>query len=187
MKTNTRTHRMVLTAVLIALATVLSLIKIYKLPLGGSITLFSMLPISMLSIIYGYRWGFISAFLYSVLQFALDFGEVMSWGLTPMILIGTIVFDYLLAYTALGFSGVWANKGIKGIIFGISLSMVIRFISHFISGTILFASWCPEGWNVAWYSVCYNGSYMLPELIFTALGASALFKTPYIQKQIKEH
>lgn len=183
MKRNT--HRMVLTSILVALAAVLSLIKIYKLPLGGSITLLSMLPVSMLSIIYGYKWGFASAFLYAVIQLALDFGEVMSWGLTPQVFVGAIVFDYLLAYTALGFSGAFRDKGVKGIMGGIALGMVIRFLSHFISGTILFAHWCPEGWNVAWYSVCYNGSYMLPEMIFTIIGASALFKTSYIEKQIK--
>lgn len=180
MKKNT--HRMVLTAIFLALAAVLSLIKIYKLPLGGSITLLSMLPISMLSITYGYKWGFISAFLYSLIQLAMDFGEVMGWGLSPWVLIGTIVFDYLLAYSALGFSGIMRSKGIIGLCIGIGIAMTIRFFSHFISGVILFASWCPDDWNVYLYSLCYNGSFMLPELIFTVLGASALFKTSQIKK-----
>ena len=180
-----RTHRMVLTAVLLSLSAVLSLIKIYKLPLGGSVTLFSMLPVSMLSIIYGYKWGFASAFLYSVIQLCMDFGEIMSWGITPSVFMGAIIFDYLIAYTSLGFSGIFRNYGVKGICFGVGSAMVIRFLSHFISGTILFASWCPEGWNVAWYSVCYNGSFMLPELIFTLLGASALFKTSQVKNLMK--
>ena len=177
---------MVLTAVLLALAAVLSLIKIYKLPLGGSVTLLSMLPVAMLSVIYGPYWGFVSAFVYSLIQLGMDFGELMSWGMTPAVFAGAIVFDYVIAYTSLGFSGLFRDKGVKGICLGISIAMVMRFISHFISGSILFASWCPEGWNVVWYSVCYNGSYMLPELVATVLGASILFKVPQINRMIKE-
>lgn len=179
-KTNTK--RMVLTALLISLATVLSIIKVIKMPLGGSVTLLSMLPIAMLSIEYGMKWGISSAFLYSIVQLCLDFGEVLSWGLTPIVLIGTIVFDYVLAYTALGISGAFRKKGVKGICVGIFIALLIRFISHFISGAILFASWCPEGWNVVLYSLCYNGAYMLPEMIFTMIGASVMFKLPQINK-----
>lgn len=179
-KTNTK--RMVLTALLISLATVLSIIKVIKMPLGGSVTLLSMLPIAMLSIEYGMKWGISSAFLYSIVQLCLDFGEVLSWGLTPMVLIGTIVFDYVLAYTALGISGAFRKKGVKGICIGIFIALLIRFISHFISGAILFASWCPEGWNIVLYSLCYNGAYMLPEMIFTMIGASVMFKLPQINK-----
>ena len=183
MKTqSTRTKRMVLTALLISLATVLSLIKVWKMPLGGSVTLLSMLPIAMMSIEYGIKWGLSSAFLYSIVQLCLDFGEVLSWGLTPAILIGTIIFDYVIAYTALGISGVFRSKGIKGICCGIFIALLIRFISHFISGTILFANWCPEGWNTALYSICYNGAYMLPEVIVTMIGASVMFKLPQINK-----
>ena len=69
MKTqSTKTKRMVLTALLISLATVLSLIKVWKMPLGGSVTLLSMLPIAMLSIEYGIKWGMSSALLYSIVQ-----------------------------------------------------------------------------------------------------------------------
>lgn len=183
MKTQkTNTKRMVLTALLISLATVLSIIKVIKMPLGGSVTLLSMLPIAMLSIEYGIKWGISSAFLYSIVQLCLDFGEVLSWGLTPVVLIGTIVFDYVLAYTALGISGAFRKKGVKGICIGIFIALLIRFISHFISGAILFANWCPEGWNIVMYSLCYNGAYMLPEMIFTMIGASVMFKLPQINK-----
>lgn len=174
--------RMVITAIFIALATVLSLIKVYELPLGGSITLLSMLPIAMLSIEYGVKWGFVSAFLFSLIQLALGIGEVMSWGLTPLVLVGSILFDYIFAFTAIGISGIFRKKGITGICLGIALGLAIRFVSHFISGSFLFASWCPEGWNPYIYSICYNGSYMLPEMIFTCIGASVLFKLPQFKK-----
>lgn len=176
------TTRMVVTAMLLALAAVLSMIKIFKMPLGGSVTLLSMLPVAMLSIEYGPKWGFASAFLYSLIQLALDFGEIMGWSLSPAVLVGSIVFDYVLAFTAIGISGMFRSKGIKGICAGVFLALLVRFVCHFISGTILFASGCPKGWNAAIYSLCYNGTYMLPEMIFTMIGASILFKIPQINK-----
>ena len=106
MKQGSKVKRLCVSAIMLALATVLSLVKIYTLPLGGSITLLSMLPIVFLSVNYGLGWGFFSAFVYSLIQFALDFASIASWGLTPAIFVGCIVFDYVLAYTALGIAGI---------------------------------------------------------------------------------
>jgi thiamine transporter len=166
---------------MIALATVLSLIKIYQLPLGGSVTLLSMLPIVYLSVSYGLGWGFFSAFIYSLIQLFLDLAAVSSWGLTPAIFIGCIMFDYILAFTVLGISGIFKKKGAWGVFFGVCIALALRFVSHFLSGVILFRSYdvfnSPE-----LYSLVYNGSYMLPEMIFTATGAALLFKNKAIQK-----
>jgi thiamine transporter len=172
------TKKLVTSAVMLALASVLSTIKIFQMPLGGSITLLSMLPVVLLSIKYGTKWGFFSAFAYSLIQFALDIPAVMSWGLTPTMWAGSIVFDYLIAFTILGIAGIWRDKGFKGIMAGISLALCSRFLSHVISGSIFFAVWCPDGWSPIPYAVCYNGAFMLPELIFTLAGAAVLFKLP---------
>jgi thiamine transporter len=180
------TKRLVTTAMLIALAAVLSLIKIWQMPLGGSVTLLSMLPVCLISIKYGVRWGVFSAFVYSLVQIALDFGSLMSWGMTAKIWVGCLLFDYIFAYTALGFAGIFKNKGTPGIIAGVSLALVLRFISHFISGTIFFDIWVPEGWDTAIYSIAYNGAYMLPELIFTVIGAAALFSVPVTKKLVAQ-
>lgn len=180
MKKNTQ--RMVTTAVMLGLAAALSMVKIWQMPLGGSVTLLSMLPIAMLSIEYGTRWGFISAFIYALIQMALDFGSLMSWGLTPLIFAGAIIFDYLLAFTAIGCAGIFRKKGLVGICTGIGMGMLLRFVCHFTSGTVLFASWCPQGWNAALYSIVYNGTFMLPEMIFTMAASSVLFKMPQITK-----
>ena len=83
--TTTKTKRLVESAIMVALAAVLSLIKIWKMPLEGSVTLLSMLPICLLSIRYGVKWGlFVSAF-YSVVQIALDLSSLMTWGMTVRI------------------------------------------------------------------------------------------------------
>ena len=81
------TKRLVLTAVLIALAAVLSMVKVYQLPLGGSITLLSMLPIALISIEYGIRWGMTGAFAFSIIQLGFGINEgLFGWGLSPLAL-----------------------------------------------------------------------------------------------------
>lgn len=181
MKTNSKTNikRLVLTAVLIALGTALSLIRIWQMPLGGSITLLSMLPIALISIEYGVVWGLGGALIYSVIQMLIDIAAVLSWGLSPIAIVGTIAIDYILAYTSIGLSGLFRKKGVGGICAGVFIALFMRFVFHLISGTVIFDIWMPEGWsNPFIYSVCYNGLYMLPEMVLTMIGSVLLFKAP---------
>lgn len=182
----TSTRKLVLTAIMIALATVLSLIKVWQMPLGGSVTLLSMLPIAVLSIKYGTKWGLFSAFVYSLAQIGTDLSSLMSWGMTLKIWIGCIIFDYLLAYTMIGLSGVFRKKGDLGICIGVALALILRFVCHIISGTIFFDIWCPDGWSVIPYSICYNGAFMLPELVFTMIATVIIIKVPHIKALLKE-
>ncbi len=181
-----KTQQLVASAVMIALASVLSLIKVWAMPLGGSVTLLSMLPIIMISLRYGIKWGFVTSLLYAVVQIFIDLGGIMSWGITPLAWVGCLLFDYLLAYGSLGIAGLFRKQGTKGIILGILLAIALRFISHFISGSIVFSTWCPEGWNVYLYSVCYNAAYLLPELLFTLFAALLLFRLPAFRKLMDE-
>ena len=174
--------KLTMSAVMIALSTVLSLVTVMKMPLGGSVTLFSMLPVCMLSIMYGCRWGIVCAFIYSLGQLALDIAGVAGWGLTPVAFAGCVVFDYLVAFTVLGLAGMFRAKGVPGYIAGIALAVALRMVSHIISGVIFFSSWAPEGWNPFVYSLAYNGAYMVPEFIFTFAGAIILLKEPHAAK-----
>lgn len=180
----TKIQKMCVTAVLLALATVLSILKPFSLPFGGSVTLLSMLPIIIISLIYGTRHGVASAFIYSLIQLGLDLGSVLSWGLTPYALIGTIVLDYVLAFTLLGLGGLFKNKGLIGVIAGTVLVLALRFLMHFISGIVIFGSIVSAD---AWiYSLTYNASYMVPELVTTTIAAIILFKVPAVKKLISE-
>lgn len=173
---------------MVALAAVLSMIKVYKLPWGGSITLISMLPICMFSIKHGVKKGLAVSLLYAVVQLFLDLGEVMSWGLTAGVLITCFLLDYLLAYTVLGFAGMLRKKGMPGWIAGTVIAMLLRLGSHYLSGILIWHS-VGEIWNLNInnqyiYSLIYNGSYMVPEIIFTVIASVILYKIPQIQKLI---
>ena len=178
--------RLTASGIMIALATVLSLVTIVKMPLGGSLTPVSMLPICMIAIIYGTGWGLGTAFAYALVQLIIDFSSALTWGLSVPALVACFVFDYILAFTVLGFAGLFRKKGTAGILGGVALALLLRYVCHIISGGTVFAVWLPEEWSVPWiYAAAYNGAFMLPELILTCIAAFALSKVPAIGKLIK--
>ena len=174
-------------AILLALGVALSYIRIITLPYEGSVTLLSMLPICLVGIKYGVGQGLSVAFLYSWFQILQ--GGVFSWGLTPGMLIASLLLDYILAFTVLGLSGLFRRFGTWGMVGGVALACILRFASHFASGVVLWANfeefiafgkeWVGRPWL---YSLCYNGVYMLPETIFTALGAALLLRLPQLRR-----
>ena len=181
-KMNEKTQKLTVSAVMIALATALSFVKLWEMPLGGAVTLLSMLPMCLLSVMYGVKWSALPCFVYAAIQMAVS--GVFGWGLTPTVLVGAIVFDYLAPFTCLCFAGAFRKKGLWGIVFGILLVCVVRFLFHFASGCIFFRSY--ELFNNPYmWSLAYNGTFMLPELGLTLVGAVALFKVPAINKFIK--
>ena len=186
MKSKNSVYNLTLSAIFIALSSVLSLIKIYNLPLGGSVTLFSMLPIIMLAVMLGKKWGMLSAFCYALVQlgFGIALDGVLGWGLTPVALVGTIFLDYIVPFTFLGLVSFFPKKNTVQIVISTAFVLFIRFLCHLLSGAIIFDIWC-EWENVWFYSFCYNGSYMLPELIMTAFGVALLVKLPQIKKLYK--
>ncbi len=188
--TNSKTRCLVEGAIMIALAAVLSYIRIIKLPWGGSITLLSMLPIVIFSIKRGVKQGLVAALIFSLIQLGQGIIDgLFGWGLTVGMLIACIFIDYIGAYTIIGIGGIFRNKGLAGWVGGTALAIFIRFLFHFISGIVIWKSY-GELWNgfstenSFIYSLLYNGAYMLPELIFTVVGAAILFKIPQIKKLI---
>ena len=175
-------------AVMLALATALSFIQIYKLPWGGSITLLSMLPIVLFSIRRGLKMGLAVSFLFSLIQlFQGIMDGLFGWGLTPGMLVACIFIDYIFAFTVLGLGGLFRKNGTAGWISGIVVAIVLRFIMHFLSGVVIWKSFGElwEGFSTdssVLYSILYNGSYMLPELIITVVAAVILLNVPQVRK-----
>ena len=197
-QTSQRIHILCESAIMVALAVVLSIASKFLLepflaplfPFGGSVTLFSMLPICIISIKHGIGWGLGSAFCFSWFQILQ--GGVFGWGLTPIMLIGSLLLDYLLAFTVLGLAGVFRRKGPKGMVAGIAMVCAARFFIHFLAGIILWANLAEfVAFGQSWinrpvlYSLVYNGGYMLPESILTVAGAILLFRLPATRKILK--
>ena len=140
-------------AICIALATVASNIKIFHFPFGGSVTLFSMLLICLPGYFYGVGTGILAAVGYGVLQMIID----------PYILYPTqAIVDYILAFGALGLSGLFCNAK-NGLIKGFLIGIAGRWVFAFISGWIFFGMYAWEGWNPIAYSAVYNFIYIAAE------------------------
>lgn len=185
---NTKTTRLVTGAVTLALSTILSFISITRLPFGGSLTLFSMLPICVYSHRYGLKWGMGVSAVYAVLQLAMSIGEAMSWGLTPFLFGGMIVLDYLLAYAVLGLGGLFRRSSF-GLPMGVLIALCARYLCHIASGVLLWKSTGEVAGiiieNVWIYSLVYNGLYMIPEILVTTVAAFLLSAMPQMRKFVR--
>ena len=146
-------------AAAIALGTILSNIKLFSFPTGGSITLLSMLVICLPGYWFGLGAGIMTGIAYGVLQMLVD----------PYILFpAQLVVDYLLAFGALGLSGLFCNKK-NGLIKGYLAGILGRFVFAVLSGWIFFGMYAWEGWSPLMYSVVYNGIYIFSEATITVL------------------
>ena len=180
---NKKLQTLCVCAMMIALSTALSFVKIWNLPWGGSITLLSMLPVALVSVMYGLKEGLFTSFVYACIQlvFGVTMDGLLAWGLTVEMLIACILLDYIVAFTLIGLSGIFRNKGITGIMSGTIFAVLLRFLCHILSGVFVFASagklWDGFETSNTWlYSFVYNACYMLPEIILTAIGAFFVYK-----------
>ena len=217
-----KTQRLTTSAVMIALAAVLAivcaLIPFLNLPFGGGFTIASMLPIVLVSYMYGVRWGFFVSATYALLQMLMDLALGTSSSVIMALFIpasdgymggfaavAIVLIDYVLAYGVLGIGGIF-RKSIKNKTLALSLGSVLalslRYLAHILSGAIFYGAWAEWFFSQenfyaigAWilehisggalalvYSVFYNGLYMIPEIIITAIAAVVVARIPYIQK-----
>jgi len=155
---NKKTRTLCEAAVMIALAQILSYIRIYRFPDGGSVDP-AMLPIIIFAVRAGLGWGTGAGFVFGVLQYFLGNGIAIDWT--------TLVGDYLVAYTLLGFGaglGCYFRRG--GLALGTLFGCLLRFGVHLMTGVYIWGVYMPESFfgmtmTGPWlYSALYNGSYM---------------------------
>jgi len=162
-------------ALLLAVGFGLSYIKLFKLhPYAGSVTLLSMLPILIIGLRHGLKWGLYGALAYSGLQMLQGISPPPSAAFSAFLAV--VFLDYIGAFTVLGLSGLFKNRR-YGIVYGVLLCLPLRFLCHFISGIVIWGVYAPEDTFVWLYSLIVNGAYMGPELVFTLIGAILLLKT----------
>ena len=167
-------------AIMLALAFALSSAKLSEMPLGGSVTVASMLPIVLIAYMYGTRWGLVSAAVYSFIQLA--FGAFTGGGyVISLFTVGSDDFmgygaavwicliDYLLAYTLLGFGGIFRNKLKKApaLVLGTVLALGLRYLAHIVSGYIFFGAWAE------WF-FSQEGFYAIGEKILSTFSGEVL-------------
>ncbi len=196
---NNKTKTMVECAILIAATVILSFIKIYEAPLGGSVTLFSMVPLMIISIRHGLGWGLGSAFIFSIFKLWMGAGN-FAYVPTLTGIIVVILLDYIVAYTSIGLAGAFrkfkfaknekTNLTVIALI-GVSFACVVRFMSHFVNGAVV---WYEITKNLEWneyvqtvgmwlYSFVYNITYLGPETLMTLVAVPVIVTVLGIMKK----
>ncbi len=151
--------QLVFCAMAIALGTVLSNIKLFSFPWGGSVTLLSMLVICLPGYFFGLAAGLLAGVAYGVLQLLID-----PYVLYPM----QLVVDYLLAFGALGLSGLFSRSK-NGLVKGYIAAVFGRYLFAVLSGWIFFGAYAWEGWAPLPYSLAYNAIYIFAEAAVTVI------------------
>jgi thiamine transporter len=163
-------------SMLVALATVLSVLKLVEMPYGGSITLASMLPIVVMAYRHGCGWGLISGLLYGVIQQLLGLNS-LSYFTTWYSILAVMLLDYVLAFTVLGFAGAFRKRAATqshAMILGALLASLLRYILHTMAGCTVWAGLSIPTEAALLYSISYNATYMLPETIILLVTAAYL-------------
>lgn len=188
MKTNSKTFKLVFSGLMVALSVVLSFFE-FQLPYGGAITLFNMVPLVLIAQMYGMGWGFITCTVYGFIKMALGLNNFSyASGIESYVII--FLFDYVLAYAMIGFSGI--TRKIKSTpvaaALGAFIGCMLRYACHIVSGLTVWGTYA-ESWEAPvfvssdlltpellpyTYSVVYNGLYMIPDTIITMIGAAIL-------------
>lgn len=172
MKTKALVRQMCEGAMLVAVAQILSYIKLWEMPWGGSVVL-SMVPLVLYSVRWGLGPGLLASFVFGVLQFVFDGGFAIGWQ--------SIIGDYLLAFTVLGLAGLMKGKK-HGVFTGGIIAGFARFLVHYVVGATIWAEYMPESFfgmtmTTPWlYSFLYNLAYMLPNILITLVVFGLLWK-----------
>jgi len=165
-------------AIMLAIAAILSMITIYQMPFGGTVTLCSMTPLLYISFRYPVQWASLTAIAFGLLQIFVAFFPPPAQSILAFTAV--ILLDYLIAFGVLGLAGFFGRpfQGVLGMLIGGGIAVAGRFLCHFVSGILIWSAYAPEGQPVALYSFLYNGSFMLGEGLLSLVALVALAKIP---------
>lgn len=152
-------------AIAVALSFVLGFVVLFKMPLGGTVTL-EMIPMILLALRQGLVVGTIAGAVRGLLQLVIE-----PYMFHPV----QVLLDYPLAYGALGLAGLFMPT-VRGAILGTTVAVLARFACHFLSGVVFFASYAPKGWNVYLFSAAYQAAYLVPSFLIALVVVVVLLK-----------
>lgn len=170
-------YAMIEAAIMLALTMALDMFAVIRMPYGGSVTICSLLPIIALSYRRGLKWGFGTGFVFGLLSMILGLDNLAYIAKDFGTLLIFFVFDYFLACTVLGFGGIFRNiikRPYIALPLGALVATSLRFLSYVISGFTIWrqvADYPTASLAALWYSITYNASYMIPEIIITVVAA----------------
>ncbi|MCR5686965.1 MAG: energy-coupled thiamine transporter ThiT [Lachnospiraceae bacterium] len=168
--TASKTKKLIESSIMVAIATVLSMIKLLDLPYGGTVTIGCMLPVIIISYRHGIRWGLLSGAVFGIIQQLLGL-NTLSYVTTWQSVAAVMLLDYIVAFTVIGLGGIYRKSLAqpRALVLGTVTVCILRYICHVISGATVWAGLSIPTEAAFWYSVGYNATYMIPETIVTSV------------------
>ena len=156
------TRMLAVGAMCIALSSVLSCVKLFSMPSGGSVTAASMLPIMLFAFVYGPVPGLTVGLVHGLLQFLLGGWFLNVW---------QMLLEYPIAFGVLGLAGLtWKMKNQRlGLAIGVVIACAARWFCATLAGIVFWGDFTNGTWAAITYSIGYNASYMVPECIICAV------------------
>lgn len=165
------TRSLAISALLVALSIILNQLVIFRMPQGGSITAFSMVPIALCAYFFGVRKGLMAGMCVGLIDLIFN-----PYVIHPI----QLLLDYPLAFGALAFGGMFAAKK-NGLVKGYAFGVLCRYICAVLSGIIFFGEYAPEGFNAVTWSVWYNFTYLAVEAAVSVV----LLSVPQIKNMLE--
>ncbi len=177
------TKTMIIVSLFAAISLILSKIKLIQYPQGGGIELLSSVPILMIGLLYGPITGMTCGLITGILGLI---------GSAYIIHPAQFLLDYILPTMLLGVSGVFGCNKKRNLFIGCLLAVLLKQLSHILSGCIYFAEYAWEGWNPVAYSIVYNLSGtglegLLSSIVLVTMPLSKIKRMANIQTITKEH
>ena len=177
---NRKTRAICEAAILIALAIVLEMITLYKLPQGGSVTL-SMIPIVLFAVRHGWGWGAMAGFVFGGINYMMG-GHAIDWT--------TIICDYFIAFSMLGLgAGLFKGKRF-GCIFGSLTGISLQFLASYLVGVFVWGIYMPEEFfgltmTTPWfYSFLYNICWAAPDLLLSTVVFTVFYQIKPVRRYL---
>jgi len=171
-KTSFSTRALVEGAMMIALATVLSLFKLIEMPYGGSVTVASALPMIIFAYRHGTVYGLFAGTVYAVIQQLLGL-NMLSYVTGWQSVVAVIMLDYILAFVVVGLGGLFSKMKVQknALLFAALTVTLLRYVCHVVSGFTVWRDISIPAEAAFVYSLGYNLTYMLPEGIILSAAA----------------
>jgi len=153
-------------AIFVAIAVVLHMLRFRLMPQGGSVS-FILVPLVFFSIRWGLSWGLMSAFVFGVLRTFMAGGFGWGWQ--------SVLLDFFVANTVIGFAGLFYRKGGISPVLATLFAGILQYTAHWLAGFLIFYEWMPDEFlgrpmtNPMFYSLIYNGTFMVPNIILSAI------------------
>lgn len=171
------TRKLTHSALMIALAFILSMIKLFHMPMGGSITVASMAPIILIAFMYDTKWALFTSLAYSLVQMFEGFYAPPVQNFVSYLMV--VLLDYVIAFGVLGCAGLIYRRFKNKMVGAATATIAVifgRFCCSFLSGVLIWTEYAPEGMPVWLYSLGYNGTVMLGEMVVTTIAVCAIVK-----------